>query len=470
MKKVMLLLLSSMVLVIESYGQDSAAVQLTNLDAFEHPDKSWIMVSDISMDIGKPDVQYESGGSILLHKPGTDSKPLVSKVPIQGDVEIDVDFMMAKGAKYALRLLDGYTIVLADSWTEILPAGSNVGSIKTEGENAAVFSNIRPPVSHVAKAPGLWQHLNIKLRVPKFDTNGKVTENARFESIYLNGVLIHQAVDLGTPAGAAAGASFGSIAFSGTGGMALRNVRYHALPPPAPVVVPTDPAAARRFFRVVNPVILQPDDLPYLLRSYLMYEGQKRTHTISVGYPEQVNFSYDLKQGALLQVWRGGFMDVTNMWVSRGEPQTAAPLGAVVALSAQPTLAVLAGESAEWPDSIAFDDMHNKGYTLDAQGNPVFQYEYAGMHVEDKIAASDAVTAFRRTLSISNVSSDVYCRLAAAKSIKQVKKGMYAVDDHAYYIKVDPRAPIQMRQSVDGMALIAKLKQDADTLVYSIIW
>ncbi len=84
---------------------------------------------------------------------------------------------------------------------------------------------------------------------------------------------------------------------------------------------------------------LETDERPYLLRSFLNFPptriydfAEKRTHVVNVGEAGGPHYSYDLHNGSLLQMWRGGFVDVGDMWVGRGEPQTARALGSVVAL------------------------------------------------------------------------------------------------------------------------------------------
>src|SRR5690606_26021316 len=122
--------------------------------------------------------------------------------------------------------------------------------------------------------------------------------------------------------------------------------------------------------RVTTPILLNPEDKPYLLRSFLNFKNKKLTHVVSVGNPSQQHYSYDLKQGALLQVWHGGFLDVTNMWEERGEPQTASPLGSVIVLSDAPALAVLNNLDSPWPGPAAFETLESRGYTLNKSRQP----------------------------------------------------------------------------------------------------
>jgi hypothetical protein len=48
-------------------------------------------------------------------------------------------------------------------------------------------------------APGNWQTFDIFFHAARFDNNGKKIANAKFEKIILNGVLIHENVELTGP-------------------------------------------------------------------------------------------------------------------------------------------------------------------------------------------------------------------------------------------------------------------------------
>lgn len=228
--------------------------------------------------------------------------------------------------------------------------------------------------------------------------------------------------------------------------------------------------AGYTFAQNINPYILAAGNKPYLLRSYLMFEGKKRTHVISVGAPEKVSYSYDLKQGALLQVWRGEFIDVTDMWKDRGEPQLAKPLGKVLPFSAAPAIAQLPDKDAAWPDSIAFDDLVNKGYVLDKTKMPTFLYSSNGADVSDKISVQSGGEALERTIKLSNSKGSLYCRIAAGPTIEALKDNTFSIGGQAYRIKVAADAKPFIRQAKNGQELLAPLAKGSASLTYSLTW
>ena len=145
-------------------------------------------------------------------------------------------------------------------------------------------------------------------------------------------------------------------------------------------------------------------------------------------------------------------------------PELPAPV-----LSDAPAVARLKTESDAWPDSIAFDDMQNKGYTLDKFRTPTFTYTTGGMNVSDNIHALNSGEGIQRTISCSNTFPDSYCRLISGKSIQKITDTLYAIDDRSYYLQVDTKLKPTIRQSPSGQELVVKLAQ-AQPVTYSIIW
>jgi len=253
----------------------------------------------------------------------------------------------------------------------------------------------------------------------------------------------------------------GPLMFQGDhGNVAFRNIQYKALKPMVEVEV------KKRRSRE-NPIFVKADGKPYLLRSFINYGDKKLTHVISGGYPNLLNFSYDLKQGALLQIWRGDFMDVTEMWYERGEPQLAKPLGSVITLSGAPSLAVISDPANAWPDSIAFDDLVNKGYTLDKDRFPSFEYEFKGIKATDKISAPTA-NSIVREINVSNAPENLYARVAFGKNIEKVGMGLYSIDDKSYYLKLDDAIKPLIRETAHGKEMLVPIANNSNSLTYSI--
>ncbi len=118
-----------------------------------------------------------------------------------GDIELELDFMMAKNSNSGVYLQGRYEIQLLDSWMKLDPTSSDAGGVYLRWTPERGEFEGTPPVMNVSRAPGLWQHLSIKFRAPRFNDKGEKTENARFVSVYLNGVLVQQEVEVTGPTG-----------------------------------------------------------------------------------------------------------------------------------------------------------------------------------------------------------------------------------------------------------------------------
>jgi hypothetical protein len=79
------------------------------------------------------------------------------------------------------------------------------------------------------KPPGEWNTYDISFRAPRFDAQGKKTENAKFISVTLNGRKIHENVEVPEPTGGqlpGGERATGPLMFQGNHGIvAFRNVR-----------------------------------------------------------------------------------------------------------------------------------------------------------------------------------------------------------------------------------------------------
>lgn len=445
-----------------------AAIVINGLSSFQSPSKNWSVVGDVTINPTRPGNFKKINGSGILFADANKSEASLTTQASFGDADIEFDFLQERGTISSILLQGRYKINLSDSWGDNTTSVNNLGGIaQLNTQDISGFSGVAPLVN-IAKAPGLWQHVRLRFRAPKF-TNGNKSADALLEELYINGCLVQQSMELqGPSAGAIATneVNEGPLAFSSSNGvLAIKNLQIKKLPPaPAARIV-----GGRRFNRATNPIIITPETNNYLLRGFLMFNNKKKTHVISVGNPRGINFSYDMKQGALLQIWNGPFVDVTEMWNERGEPQLAKPIGSVITLSENPALSILTDMNDAWIDSIGFDDFKNEGYTLDKQRNPSFEYETGGYHVWDKIAVGNDTRSLVRELTVTNVPANLYSRIAKASSISSLGKGLYVIGDKSYYIQIDEKLKPSVRNTAGGVELIVPVSENK-TITYSLIW
>lgn len=238
-----------------------------------------------------------------------------------------------------------------------------------------------------------------------------------------------------------------------------------------------DPSLLTTFGNPVNPIVLEAQSEPVLLRSFEWHRHVKRTTVLSVADPMGVHYSYDLAQGTPFFVWRGPFLETTQMWNDRGEDQISRPMGSVVDLSGAPTLAFLSDANAAWPDSISDARIFRRGgFRLDKSGRPIMLAEARGIAVEDALRPDSGGFGLRRELRLrapASVSTDgLYALLAQGKSIAKQSDGSFGVDDHSYFITVSGTAQPVIRQQNGREELVLPVRFDRGEAVvaYTIVW
>lgn len=235
------------------------------------------------------------------------------------------------------------------------------------------------------------------------------------------------------------------------------------------------PATRTAPFHGLSSVLTVPADDPILMdantsivfRSFadLYQDGQKLkrvVHAVNVGNPSKLHYTYDFDNGALVQLWKGDFLDVSPMWDNRGDGSSR-PRGAVLSLTDTPLL-------TSSNDKALFSDIPSEtanfrplGYDLDDQNLPTFNYRINGNEVEDKIRIQEDKYLLR-TLSIKNVVGNQVVRLAIGTTIVKVSDDLYAIDNKHYYIRATGA-------SIEQLAGKSVLIVPASTNVqYAILW
>jgi hypothetical protein len=186
--------------------------------------KAWSVVGDVKLDPADPAKLVGSGKGesadkgVLFRGPIDHGSDIFTEQAF-GDCELHVEFVVPKGSNSGVYLMGQYEIQIFDSHgkKEIGPGDlGSIYSVAVAKENAA-------------KAPGEWQTLDVVFKAPRFDANGKKTENASFVLVKLNGKTIHENVPVpNSTGGALAGGeqAKGPLMFQGDHGIvAYRNIR-----------------------------------------------------------------------------------------------------------------------------------------------------------------------------------------------------------------------------------------------------
>ncbi|MFS4467353.1 family 16 glycoside hydrolase [Maribacter sp. 2210JD10-5] len=212
-------------------------INFENLESLKTVGNNWKVVGQVLSDFSKThDIQTETGTGILVNQNTETQKANLFTVFEHEDIELDIEFMMPKGSNSGIYFQSRYEIQLFDSWGKDDLTVQDCGSIyerwdDSKPENKKGYEG-RPPSQNASKAPGLWQHLYVKFRAPRFDADGNKIANARFEKVVHNGVKIHENVEV-TGATRAASAENepevvkAPLMFQGDHGpVAFRNMKY----------------------------------------------------------------------------------------------------------------------------------------------------------------------------------------------------------------------------------------------------
>lgn len=551
------------------------------------------------------------GSGLLVNNPTKQARAHLVTAWDHADVELELDFLLTAGSNSGVYLMGRYEVQLFDSWGQTAATKpSDCGGIYDRWDAARGQGNESydgtAPRAHAARAPGLWQHLRIEFRAPRFDAAGKKIANAKFLRVFLNGYLIHENVEISGPTRSALfetepEAPRGPLMIQGDHGtLAVRALSAQLLDSPALttsgltyelyvgpqkgiadyVATPTEsgplpnlsvapiqksgkgalvikgtlhvgradtytfsaetrnPArliiddqlaisplelgadgrtvtltagthpfrldyqhvrAARaalaigvrgiglpaQSFTYVDPtakpkiapsIPLAPGDRPRLQRGFVPYEPKKRLYAISVGSPTGAHFAYDFETGSLLRVWRGSFIDVADMWESRGESQLAQPSGPALTLNHKPTVALLESFAHDWPDAPE-PLWSSQGYTLAPDGTPTFLGKLAQLDVRDTLVPGADGRSLTRTLVFNgrNTSWETYVLVAEADVITAQPGGNgWIIGDRTYYIDLPKGGPLHptVRTRNGRQQLVVPLsggKVDR-TLTYTLVW
>lgn len=560
-----------------SGGTPEITIPLTDLSAFKNAGATnWKIAGDVSADLTKNETLNTTPGTgVLVNQPTNEAKTNLLSAMEHGDLDIAFDYLIATHSNSGFYLQGRYEIQLLDSWGVKTPAyGDNGGIYKRRELPSGRLYEGHAPRTNASKAPGLWQHMEISFQAPRFDASGKKTANAKVLRVVLNGVVLHENVELTGPTGGPISeqeAATGPFMIQGDhGAVAFRNFTYRSYTGKAPTVgrigyktyaaddnetfakIPeftklktvatgtTDdltydvvdrdnnfgvllngtlnvPAPGRYTFRTdygglmrmtlngkplfaeqgprmasaelpagnvpfeiayvkreewvrpalglyvegpgfrevalhsvgsmlaappTDPILLDAGK-PTILRSFVDYfkDGKRLkriVHSVNVGTPEGLHYTFDLDNGALAQGWRGDFLDTTPMWNDRGDGSSR-PRGMVTVFNDLPSFAVLADANAAWPESMVAENpvFRPLGYDVDAAQMPTFRYLAHGTEVEDAIRPADGGKALSRELTVKNPAANLYHLVASGKDIVQLQPGLYAVDGKSYYVKAD---------------------------------
>jgi hypothetical protein len=116
-----------------------------------------------------------------------------------GDVELYLEFMLAKGSNSGVYLQGLYEVQIFDSYGSDSPmTSSDGGAIYHQWIDERGVGGSAPRVN-ASRPPGQWQSYQIWFRAPRFDATRRKIEPGRFQRVLFNGQLVQRDVDVAGP-------------------------------------------------------------------------------------------------------------------------------------------------------------------------------------------------------------------------------------------------------------------------------
>ncbi|MEB2775835.1 DUF1080 domain-containing protein [Algoriphagus sp. D3-2-R+10] len=176
-----------------------------DLSSFEGNKGSWSEVGKVWADPTVPnELQSSDGSGVLVNLPSKKNQGVdIISTEKFGDVDLSLEYLVAPGSNSGVYLQGNYELQILDSWNSTTTKPGDNGGIyqrwdesKPEGQKG--YQGYAPR-QNVSKAPGVWQKLEVSFQAAKFDASGKKIKNARFLSVKLNGVTIHENLEVFGP-------------------------------------------------------------------------------------------------------------------------------------------------------------------------------------------------------------------------------------------------------------------------------
>jgi hypothetical protein len=206
------------------------------LSAWKQPTGDWFEAADARPDPEKPRfLKGTPGRGVIVNGPEGRTANLYSSETF-GDLELHLEFLIPRNSNSGVKLEGLYEIQITDQRKEGRLTGRDCGGVYPRAELLPRYRYLddgHAPRVNAARPAGEWQTLDLVFRAPRFDAKGKKVAKARFDKVLLNGMVIHENLELDAPTGHAwrlPEVARGSLMLQADHGpVAFRNVRVRPL-------------------------------------------------------------------------------------------------------------------------------------------------------------------------------------------------------------------------------------------------
>ncbi len=180
-----------------------------------------------------------------------------------------------------------------------------------------------------------------------------------------------------------------------------------------------------------EPLLLVPGERVIVQCSFVPCAGIRHLHACLVGTPSGLHYAYDFETGTAFMVWRGGFADMSKVWIGAGLDQVVEPAGHVTVITTRPSFAFFPNRlfslPSGWPERPE-PLYRSHGYELERDGQPVFLASLEKLEIRDRIAPTADKRGLERSLVFSGSLSpwETWLMLGEARTFSEVDDGWVA--------------------------------------------
>ena len=170
------------------------------MNDLREPFGEWYEAGDVKIDPDNEQMLFPIAGSgVFINGEKGRTEHFVTKEAF-GDIELELEFMIARRSNSGVYLQGRYEIQILDSYGKENPGAQDCGGIyyRWIEETREQYEGTPPPVN-ACKPAGEWQHYRIRFRAPRFNAAGEKIKNAVFEEVTLNGITLHRNVEVTGP-------------------------------------------------------------------------------------------------------------------------------------------------------------------------------------------------------------------------------------------------------------------------------
>ncbi|MFB3788605.1 MAG: DUF1080 domain-containing protein [bacterium] len=167
---------------------------LSGWKAMQEPGE-WLAAGQVAMSPKNNKVfDIQPGTGILVNGPKGNTSNIYTGYQ-HGDCQLHIEFVVPKDSNSGVYFQGLYEIQILDSFGKEKLEFGDCGGIYARYQDEKTYEG-HPPRVNASKAPGEWQSFDVTFRAPRFDANGKKTENAKFILVKHNGQIVHENVEV----------------------------------------------------------------------------------------------------------------------------------------------------------------------------------------------------------------------------------------------------------------------------------